>query len=258
MRQLACIIILAAAFPAAAEPAPYKEVDYSKIPRALAREPEYVGNPRYAMFIFDGAGEFRVWAVLDKSAKDLDYEDVLYFDRNGDGDLTGKDERLTTKYRKEGEPAGIAVDFHIGDVVDPKTGEKHTDFRVSSFPKSGRHGVWFQMKWRGKVEMSGGYGLAGMDTTVWGGTPALAPILRPTPEGPFSFGTWGAASIELTAGGSTHLNVLVGHKGSGDASLSVVDENFLDLKADRLFVTVVAKDSEGREVKERSQILKHC
>jgi len=62
-------------------------VDYGKIDRALAREPAYKAKaPAYALLLFGPEAKVRVWVVLDG--------DVLYLDRDGDGDLTDKDERF--------------------------------------------------------------------------------------------------------------------------------------------------------------------
>jgi hypothetical protein len=66
---------------------PALAVDYSRIDRTIAKEPGYRSkNPRYALLLFGPKAALRVWLVLDG-------ED-LYLDRNGDGDLTGKDEYL--------------------------------------------------------------------------------------------------------------------------------------------------------------------
>jgi hypothetical protein len=252
------VLLLVAAGAAVADPPAFAPIDYAKVERRIGKEPAYVGKPRYAHFVFDAAGTHRVWAVIDQSDPEKGWYDVLYLDRDGDGDLTEEGERLTTTYREAGEPAGIAVDFKVGDVVVPGTGEKHTDFRISTKPKKGREGVWFQMKWRGEVQVSGGYGLRGIHTTRWSDAPATAPILRPTPEGPLTFATYGAAEHVLTPGESHHVSVLVGHAGLGDDALCIVDEHFLKPEGDRLFVTVLAKDAKGREVRERTQIKGHC
>lgn len=257
-RMLAGIVLALAARGAVAEPPAYKEVDTAKVPRTIAKEPAYVAAPLYALFILDSAGDFRVWVVLDKSKKDVGSYDVVYFDRNGNGDLTEDGERVTAPYRKEGEPAGTAIDLQIGDVVVPGTGEKHTDFRLWPVAKEGRKGVCFQMKWRGRVEMSGGYGSSGFDTTEWGASPEKAPILRPTPEGPLVFGLWGSKPLVLRAGEECHLAVIAGHAGAGESSTCVVDENYLDLDKDALWVTVVAWDASGSEVRERIRIRHHC
>jgi hypothetical protein len=61
-------------------------VELSKIDRRVAKEPHYKGKPRYCLIVFGPKAEKRVWLVLDG--------DVLYADRNGNGDLTDTDERV--------------------------------------------------------------------------------------------------------------------------------------------------------------------
>jgi hypothetical protein len=63
--------------------------DLTKVDRAIAKEPAYRSKPKYCLLVFDPDAKFRVWLVLDG--------DVLYVDRNGNGDLTEADERLTGK-----------------------------------------------------------------------------------------------------------------------------------------------------------------
>jgi hypothetical protein len=73
---------------AAATPA--MSADLSKIDRTIRKQPEYKGKPKYALLVFGPEAKTRVWVVLDGQ--------TLYVDRNGDGDLTGKDERFTLDY----------------------------------------------------------------------------------------------------------------------------------------------------------------
>jgi hypothetical protein len=62
-------------------------LDYSKIERAIKKEPRYESkNPKYALLLFGQDARVRAWVVLDGG--------VVYVDRNGDHDLTGKDERF--------------------------------------------------------------------------------------------------------------------------------------------------------------------
>jgi hypothetical protein len=61
--------------------------DLRKIDRTIRKEPEYKGKPQYALLVFGPEAKTRVWVVQDG--------ETLYVDRNGDGDLTGKDERFT-------------------------------------------------------------------------------------------------------------------------------------------------------------------
>src|SRR5262249_30448580 len=54
--------------------------DLTKIDRTIAKEPVYQSKPKYGLLVFGPHARTRVWLVLDG--------DVLYADRNGNGDLT--------------------------------------------------------------------------------------------------------------------------------------------------------------------------
>jgi hypothetical protein len=61
--------------------------DYAKIDRRLTKEPAYRSKaPKYALLLFGRNATVRVWVVVDGEA--------VYLNRNGDGDLTRKDERF--------------------------------------------------------------------------------------------------------------------------------------------------------------------
>ncbi|HLQ38827.1 MAG TPA: hypothetical protein VK348_13545 [Planctomycetota bacterium] len=250
-------LLIAPAIAQGADPG-FIAVDYQKIERKLVKQPSYVAAPRYALFVLDLAGKYRVWAVADKTSADADYYDVLYLDLNADGDLTQADERFVGKFDAKLVDAGMGTTIRVGTITVPGQQLEHTKFLLSTSPKKGRTGFWFRMLWAGKQEMSGGYAPVGEDTTEWGETPAKAPILRPCPFGPLTFAAWGERKLELRAGNDTHLNILVGCAGSGPDALAVVDEKFLDLERDELNVTVIGKDADGREVKATTRIKKHC
>jgi len=233
-------------------------VDYSKIERRIHKEPQYVAEPRYALFIFDPAGKTRIWAVLDKSQPDSQYYDVLYLDKNGNGDLTEPQERFTGTYDERGAAAGLALAIRVGELPVPGTDLVHTNLLFSTVSKVGRQGVWFRMNWCGKEEISGGYGMSGIDTTIYGPSPRTAPVLRPTPLGPLSFAIWGAKDVVLQIGGATRVNFIVGSRGSGPDTLCVVDEHFLVPDKDQLIATVIAQDKDGGEIRERTEIKGHC
>src|SRR5262249_47613321 len=62
-------------------------VDLAKIDRSLRKEPTYESKePQYCLLVFGPEAAVRVWVVLDG--------DVLYLDRNGNGDLTDPGERI--------------------------------------------------------------------------------------------------------------------------------------------------------------------
>src|SRR5437899_12281395 len=69
--------------------------DLSKIERRLAKEPTYQAKqPLYGLYVFGPEAKTRVWAIFDKSKPDATDYDILYFDRNADGDLTAPEERI--------------------------------------------------------------------------------------------------------------------------------------------------------------------
>ncbi|MCB7130265.1 MAG: hypothetical protein J3T61_12085, partial [Candidatus Brocadiales bacterium] len=77
-------------------------VDLTKNDRKIAREPEYQGQPHYALLVFGPEAKHRSWLVIDG-------ESVAYVDRNGNGDLTEPGERVeldveATKKIKLGGP----------------------------------------------------------------------------------------------------------------------------------------------------------
>jgi hypothetical protein len=74
----------------------FVEVDCAKADRSISKEPKYVAEPRYALYILDPQAKLRVWAVLDKSQAELPYAAVIQIlgvgplpsHREGDGRST--------------------------------------------------------------------------------------------------------------------------------------------------------------------------
>jgi hypothetical protein len=104
----AWLAILGAGLPSGA-------ADLTKIERTIAREPAYAARPYYALLAFGPEAARRVWLVLDG--------EVLYVDRNGNGDLTEAGERveLDVQATREikvapGEYKGMNV-FNLGEVA---------------------------------------------------------------------------------------------------------------------------------------------
>ena len=65
---------------------PSAAVDLSQVDRTIGKEPAYKSKPKYCLVVFGPEAKTRVWLVLDG--------DILYMDRNGNGDLTEEGERL--------------------------------------------------------------------------------------------------------------------------------------------------------------------
>jgi hypothetical protein len=196
--------------------------------------------------------------VFDKSTADAPYYDVLYFDKNGDGDLTAPGERFVGKRDAKLAEAGLEMLIRVGDVPVPGTARVHEGLRFSTSPKAGRKGFWFDMSWQGATEVSGTYGLVGIDTAEFADSPEHAAIVTPDPSGVLAFGLWMEAPVELTIGAATHLSLIAGNPGVGPNALAAVDEKFIDLEKDELIATVVAQDAKGAVVETTTRIRKHC
>jgi hypothetical protein len=77
--------------------------DLIKIDRTILKEPSYrTKSPKYCLLVFGLKAKTRVWLVLDG--------DLLYVDRDGDGDLTGAGERVEVPEFKPGDGP-----FHDGE-----------------------------------------------------------------------------------------------------------------------------------------------
>ena len=76
--------------------------DLAKIDRTIAREPKYAGKPQRCLVVFGPDLTDRVWLVHDG--------DVLYADKNGNGDLTDPGKRIA------GQKDGSGLVFHVGTI----------------------------------------------------------------------------------------------------------------------------------------------
>jgi hypothetical protein len=101
-------------------PPPVSAIDLTKIERTIAKEPAYRNQPKYCLLVFGPEAKFRVWLVLDG--------DVLYVDRNGNGDLTEAGERM----EKGRNFRSVGPTFYAGDIAEPGGKVRHTDLRVDA------------------------------------------------------------------------------------------------------------------------------
>jgi hypothetical protein len=232
--------------PASAADAP----DLSQIDRRIAKEPPYVcKQPLYGLYVFGPEARTRVWAVLDKSRADAAEYDVLYFDRNANGDLTESAKRIVGT---AGEGRGLT--FRIGSFTDPATGDTHTDLQLTR--DAGREGmVFLTMKWRGKHSLAGGYAEQPGPYTQFGTTPQKAPVLWPGGEGPLSFQRW--TCDKLTIGAADDFRVFLGHQGHGRNTFMGLSQDFLP-KDVKVLATVIYTDRDGKERRVRSELQDRC
>jgi len=87
-------------------------LDLSKIERTIRKEPAYKSKPKYCLLVFGPEAKTRIWLVMDG--------DVLYVDKNGNGDLTEEGERITAK-------EGL---FEAGDIIDVDGKTKYSQLKV--------------------------------------------------------------------------------------------------------------------------------
>jgi hypothetical protein len=90
--------------------------DLSKIPRTIAKEPVYKTKPKYCLVVFGPEAMTRIWLVLDG--------DVLYVDKNGNGDLTekGKALRYATQPLDVSDPAYPLQEYRVFSVGEIAAG----------------------------------------------------------------------------------------------------------------------------------------
>jgi hypothetical protein len=240
------VLGLLAVLPAPAADAP----DLSQIDRRIAKEPRYVcKQPLYGLYVFGPQARTRVWAVLDKSRPDAAEYDILYFDRNANGDLTESAERIVGN---PGQRGGMA--FDVGAFTDPATGDTHTNLQITR--ETGRGGmVFLTLDWRGKHRQAGGYAEQSEPYTLFAATPKEAPVLWPGADGPLSFQRW--MWEKLTIGAADDLRVFLGHQGHGRNTFMGLSQDFLP-KNVKVLATVIYTDRDGKERRLRSELQDRC
>ena len=98
--------------------------DTPKIARAIGRQPVYrTKSPKYGLLSFGPKGK-AVWLVLDG--------DVLYVDRNGNGDLTEPGKRITVERKAGRDPDEDGYSFDVGEIC--LGGRTHKGLSVSFAP----------------------------------------------------------------------------------------------------------------------------
>ncbi len=226
--------------------------DLSKVDRQIKKQPSYVAKePLYGLYLFGPQAQTRVWAVLDKSAADLEQYDVLYFDRNANGDLSEADERIEGKVDKRER----TVQFDVGQFKDPNTEEVHTELSVSR-RTSDDGSVFLRMQWQGKQPLRGGYAEEAGPYNQFAASPAQAPVLWFDASGQFSFQRW-IWTKDLTIGGETDFPVFMGHRGVGKNTFAAVSQEFLP-KDVPVLATLIYTDAEGRRRERLNEFLERC
>ncbi len=95
-------------------------VDLAKIERHILKEPAYRSKPKYCLLVLGPEAKTRVWLVQDG--------ETLYVDRNGNGDLTEPNEKVTAD--KSEEAKGFDYLFKAGDLPDGERLHKELTLQV--------------------------------------------------------------------------------------------------------------------------------
>jgi len=99
--------------------------DAPKIDRSIGKQPIYRTAPKYGLLLFGPEGRDRVWIVRDG--------DVLYVDRNGNGDLTDPGEKVAAERTPGLLPEGKrSYSFNVGDIAVGR--RTHKGLRVEFAP----------------------------------------------------------------------------------------------------------------------------
>src|SRR5262245_2584814 len=99
---------------------PASALDLSRIDRSIRREPCYQAQPKYALLVLGQEARTHVWLVLDHN--------LLYVDRNANGDLTEADERFWVDGTSSNP--NISTWFRVPDITEPD-GTQHTNLALS-------------------------------------------------------------------------------------------------------------------------------
>jgi hypothetical protein len=92
--------------------------------RSIGKQPAYKTAPKYGLLVFGPEGKDCVWLVRDG--------DILYVDRNGNGDLTEPGEKVVAKKRPGHDPEEEGYTFEVGDLN--VGGRIHKGLNVSFIP----------------------------------------------------------------------------------------------------------------------------
>ncbi len=225
---------------------PFRRIDFAALDRTIGKLPALVAEkPLYGLFLFGRNGETRVWALLDRSSKAAQRYDLLYLDRDGDGDMTDAGERYV------GTARGTGTRFDIGGFRPPGSDAAHTEFTITWTPASTR----FRLLWRGGKVSMGGYGPTHESYAQFAESAANAPVFVPGTDRPFEFEHW--MSGTLARGEETDFKVFVGNRGSVTGAFSTVDDTFLPEGAFPV-ATLLCKDKTGKELRVLAKLTSRC
>lgn len=211
--------------------APVQASDLRGIDRTIAKEPAYPSkSPRYCLLVFGLEAKTRVWLVEDG--------DTLYVDRNANGDLTEKDEKIVLTDRSDSHgrfpPVEIKADglTHSNLVVTRMKATKDFVGNDAEWQRvereSPEHWVWWitidtqrSANDPRPVPQKISYVINGdgKGMLVFGSSPKTAPIIHL--NGPWSLGLQDAKQ-QLCVGRDSTLQIGVGTQGVGPGTFAFV------------------------------------
>jgi hypothetical protein len=215
---------------------PAGAVDYAKLDRTIAREPAFRSKtPRYCLLAYGPEAKARVWIVLDG--------DVLYVDRNGNGDLTGDGKRFVgraTAFQIQGETLpGKALSFEIDEV--PGLGKEPWPHAVHLTPhrkgagdwviRSVWDGYWADEVPYGHTKPERAYQLSQLleGSVPFADRPRDAPVIHFGGPLTMTVMEWGGdpSKRKLVRGQETRLSVMVGTPVAGREETAFVRLHFI-------------------------------
>jgi hypothetical protein len=169
---------------------PAAAADLGKIDRTIVKEPAYKGKPAYCFLVFGPEAKTRSWLVLDG--------DLIYIDRNGNGDLTERGEKVVWK--------GIASRTMDLGSIHSADGTSRYAVSLRKFPGSVRLTVADEGRQRYMV------GDPDSDPLVFADRPADAPVVH----------IGGPLTIDLSYYDRLCLRVRVGTAGLGKGTFAAL------------------------------------
>jgi len=184
-------------------PNPSWAADLTKIDRTIAKEPAYKGQPKYCLLVFGPEAKTRVWLVIDG--------DVLYADRNGNGDLTEASKQIRSKGK-----------FEIGTVIEADGKSKHTDLTVYVTNVGNGKGMQVKVNVEGKRVQFTGYPLDNGQTPIqFADSARTAPVVHF--NGPLTLRLRPGTQV-LRRTGENEMHVEFGIPGLGDNTFVFVQD----------------------------------
>lgn len=210
------------------------------IKRVIAKEPAYQSkSPKYCLLVFGPEAEMRVWLVLDG--------DVLYVDRNANGDLTEQGERLAI--HSDLLPHHV---FHAKNLADKDGKVKVTGLLLTRFDNLTRNQI--AVSFEGKRRQYVGTGPEG--DLQFADRPQEAPVIHF--GGPLTLRL--SRPLELAAGNTAQeLYVEVGTPGLGKGTFAALAYEAVTKDVHPVAVIEFpSKKSGGKPVPVRVELTSRC